>query len=163
MKIAILSDTHSRAATVEMALAEIARRGIELIVHCGDIEDGDTVRLFPAHTHFVLGNCDHDQAGIRRAVRGIGATLHEPFGHLPIDGKTLAFLHGDDHRLLHDLVHSDAFDYLFHGHTHIARDEIHGRTRIINPGALHRARPKTFVILDVVTGAVESVHVEVSP
>ena len=160
MRIAIVSDTHSRAATVEQTLALIAGRDIERIIHCGDLEDDDTVRLFPAHTHFVFGNCDHDRNGIRAAIDDIGATLHEPFGHLDLDGKRLAFLHGDDAPLLRDLIVSEAFDYLFHGHTHVRRDERIGPTRVINPGALHRARPKTFAILDVATGELETVVVE---
>jgi putative phosphoesterase len=160
MRIAILSDTHSRTATVERALALIEPHAVDLILHCGDIEDDDMVPLFPPNTHFVFGNCDHDRVGIRRAVDKLGATLHEPFGHLELAGKSLAFLHGDDHYLLRDLIQAAAFDYLFHGHTHVARDEMIGTTRVINPGALHRARPKTLLILDVPTGATTTVTVE---
>lgn len=159
MRIAIVSDTHSRTATVEQALVLIARRDIELIIHCGDLEDDDTVRLFPAHTHFVFGNCDQDRGGIRTAINDIGARLYEPFGQLELDGKTLAFLHGDDARLLRDLIAAEAFDYLFHGHTHVRRDEQIGPTRVINPGALHRARPKTFAILNVLDGGLETVAI----
>jgi predicted phosphodiesterase len=39
-------------------------------------------------------------------------------------------------------------DYLLQGHTHVRLDECVGRTRIINPGALHRAAVKTVVTLD---------------
>ncbi len=159
MRIAIVSDTHSRTPAIVRALELIAERKIPLIVHCGDIEDDEAVRLFPSYTHFVFGNCDHDKSGIRRAVGEIEATLHEPFGHLEIAGKTLGFLHGDDHGLLRDLIQSKAFAYIFHGHTHVRRDEHIGPTRVINPGALHRARPKTFAILDVDMGELEMVEV----
>lgn len=159
MLLAILSDTHSRTTTIVRALNIIADRGADLILHCGDIEDAESVRLFPACTHFVFGNCDFDRAGIREAVQDIGATVHEPFGHLELEGTKLAFVHGDDKHLLRDLEHADAFDFLFHGHTHVAAEHCAGRTRVINPGALHRARPKTFVFLDLTTGAVESVPV----
>jgi putative phosphoesterase len=160
MKIAILSDTHSRVATVERALALVAQRDVELILHCGDIEDADTVRLFPANTHFVFGNCDHDKPGIRRAVADIGATLHEPLGRLVLGKRSLAFLHGDDQRLLEMTIASGSFHYVFHGHTHQQRDERVGKTRVINPGALHRARPKTFMVLDVGSGEAASIVVE---
>lgn len=160
MKIAVLSDTHSRTAATLLALATIAERGIGLILHCGDLEDDDTVRLFPAHTHFVLGNCDHDRDGIRSAVAEIGATLHDPLGNLEVVGRKLGFVHGDDKGLLDAMTKSGAFDYVFHGHTHLAKNEMVGRTRVINPGALHRARPKSFVILDAATGAVESINIE---
>jgi putative phosphoesterase len=160
MRIAILSDTHSRTATVERALELLGPHNINILVHCGDLEDDDTVRLFPANTHFVFGNCDRDRAGIRRAVDEIGATLHEPFGQLQLAGKALGFIHGDDQRLLQSMIASGGFDYVFHGHTHIARDETIGATRVINPGALHRACPKTFVVLDVGAGAAQTIVVE---
>src|SRR5215204_1663615 len=100
MKIAILSDTHSKASTVRAALAEAARRGAELILHCGDIADADTVRLFPANTHFVYGNCDFERAEIAAAVTEVGATLQEPFGHVEREGLQIGFIHGDDRNLL---------------------------------------------------------------
>jgi len=90
--IAVLSDTHSRHATVEQALALIEQHRVDCIIHCGDIEDADTVWLFPPNTHFVFGNCDVERASLRQAIHGIGATLHEPFGRLEIDGKRIAFI-----------------------------------------------------------------------
>src|SRR4051812_8151327 len=95
MRIAIISDTHSRTSSVNSALAVMDQRGVEAIVHCGDIQDGDTVRLFPAHTHFVFGNCDYDRAGIERAVEAIGARLHGAWGQLELADHALAFTHGD--------------------------------------------------------------------
>src|SRR5262249_42489346 len=118
MKIAVLSDTHSRSATIERALDLIAPHGVEVILHCGDIEDAEVVPLFPRNTHFVYGNCDSDRAAIKTAIGELGATLHEPFGHLELGGQDIAFVHSDDKRLMYDLEHADAFDFLFYGHTH---------------------------------------------
>ena len=53
--------------------------------------------------HFVFGNCDGDRAGIRRAVEAIGGTTHDPFGQLELEGKQIAWLHGDHPDLKHDL------------------------------------------------------------
>jgi putative phosphoesterase len=160
MKIAIVSDTHGTRSTVEAALGLITGRGVEVIVHCGDIADGDTVRLFPAGTHFVFGNCDYDREDIETAVGQIGATLHGQWGTLDLDGRKIAFTHGDDRGLLQALEQSDGFDFVFYGHTHVAAEHQVGRTRVINPGALYRAAVKTFVILDVATGDIERVVVE---
>jgi putative phosphoesterase len=159
VKIAVLSDTHSRYQTVERALQLLEGRGVELILHCGDIEDADTVELFPDKTHFVFGNCDTERASLRRAVEGIGGTLHEPFGDLELDGVRIAFVHGDDQALFRRLLHGGRYDYLFYGHSHVADERRAGPTRVINPGALHRARPKTFVLLDLATATLESVTV----
>jgi putative phosphoesterase len=161
MQIGILSDTHSNHRTVETALALLRRRGVQLLLHCGDIEDAEAVHWFQGfETHFVWGNCDGDRKGIRRAIEETGATLHEPFGNLELEGQKLAWIHSDDKRLFLDVERSNAFDYLFYGHTHQAEQHRTGATLVVNPGALHRARVKTFVILDLTNGTLESVTVE---
>ena len=161
MQIAVLSDTHSRYATVETALQILQARNVNFVIHCGDIEDSETVWLFQGFTaHFVFGNCDTDKHSIRQAVHGIGETLHDAYGYVELGGVKLAFTHGDDQRLLRELEGSGAFDFLFYGHTHQAEEHRTGPTRVINPGALHRANPKTFVVLDLATRQVESVVVE---
>ena len=160
MKIAILSDTHSRYATIEAALQLVEARNVELILHCGDIEDAEAVWLFPGKTHFVFGNCDTERASIRQAVYGIGATLHEPYGSLDLDGVKIAFIHSDDRKLFRELEHGGRYEYLFYGHSHVAEQHQTGPTRVINPGALHRARVKTFVVLNLKSGEIETVEVE---
>src|SRR5262249_41533955 len=160
MKIAVVSDTHSRNVTTGLALVEIRERGITTVLHCGDIEGPETVALFRGLTaHFVFGNCDWDRSAIRQAVAAIGATLHEPFGNLELEGNRLAFVHGDDKALFLELENSGSFDYLFYGHTHRLAEHRTGPTRVINPGALHRANPKTFVVLDLASGKAETIGV----
>lgn len=160
MRIGILSDTHGRHLAVNLALAELRERDITTVLHCGDIDDAETVALFRSFTaHFVFGNCDTDTVELRSAIADIGATLHDHFGSLELEGVKLAFLHGDDQHMMRDVERSGYYDFLFYGHTHHAEEHRSGPTRVINPGALHRARPKTFVILDLASGTVESVPV----
>jgi uncharacterized protein len=161
MRIGIVSDSHGRRLAVSLALAELRQRGVTTVLHCGDIDDPETVALFRGFTaHFVFGNCDIDKSALRSAIADIGATLHDHFGSIELDGVKLAFLHGDDNRLMRDVERSGHYDFLFYGHTHQAEEHRTGPTRVINPGALHRARPKTFVVLDLASQAVESVTVE---
>jgi putative phosphoesterase len=161
MKIAILSDTHNHLARIGKALESARQRGVELILHCGDIEDPPAVALFAGwNVHFVFGNCDWDRDGLREAMADIGATLHDTYGHVEIEDKKLAFVHGHEARVFKDLENSGAYDYLFHGHTHVAVDRMSGPTRVINPGALQRAQVKTFVVLEPASGRTETVIVE---
>jgi putative phosphoesterase len=161
MKIAILSDTHSRYATVGRALDLARERGIAKIIHCGDIEDGMTVRLFAEfETHFVYGNCDYDREGLAATMTETGATLHGTWGCLELGNRKLAWAHGDDKRLLRDLEQSGQFDYLFYGHTHVAEQHQSGSTLMINPGALHRTTVKQFVVLDLGCMQLQTVVVE---
>ncbi len=161
MHIGILSDTHGNRRTVNLALAELRDRGVTTILHCGDVDDPETVTSFRGFTtHFVFGNCDYDKAALREAMADIGATLHDSFGSVEIEGIKLAFTHGDDKLLMRDVERSGYYDFLFYGHTHQAEEHRTGPTRVINPGALHRARPKTFIVLDLESRNVESVTVE---
>ncbi|MFN4259147.1 MAG: metallophosphoesterase family protein [Gemmataceae bacterium] len=161
MRIAIISDTHGKYHTVETVLQLLQRRNINYVLHCGDIDDSETVWLFQGFTaHFVFGNCDLDRASIRHAVHGIGETIHEPFGQVELNGRKIAWIHSDDQRLFRDVEQSGAFDYLFYGHTHQAEQHRTGPTLVVNPGALHRARPKSFAILDLESGELETMIVD---
>ena len=160
MRIAILSDTHSRYRTVGAALELLRERDVRCVLHCGDIEDAATVRLFEGFTtHFVFGNCDTERDELRDAIRAAGASVHEPFGDLELAGRKIAWLHGDDGRLFRDVERSGHFNYLFYGHSHRAEQHRTGPTLVVNPGALHRAKVKTFVVLDLESGTLESVAV----
>jgi putative phosphoesterase len=157
MRIAIISDTHSRTATMRLVLDRIAEMKIDLIIHCGDMEDAHVMEMFPAHTHFVFGNCDDDRERMVSEAQRIGATHHGIWGQLDLDGVHIAWTHGDDRRTLRELEASQAFDFLFYGHTHVAEQHRSGKTLVVNPGALHRARPKQFVVLDTASRQLESI------
>jgi putative phosphoesterase len=161
MLIAVVSDTHSRYRTVVKVTDELDRRGVNLIIHCGDIENEETIELFRDYeTHFVFGNCDSDREGLRRAMQRSGAVFYEDFGTLDLEGVRIAWTHGDNARLLRELEQSGQFDFLFYGHTHCQDARESGTTWVINPGALHRARPKSFMILDLRTRKWEAIEVD---
>jgi putative phosphoesterase len=172
MRIAIMSDTHDQDRSIRTALEMLRERGAELLLHCGDIEAPETVQLFRGlPTHFVWGNWDgdglHTRAGgkrrdytrLRQAIAEIGGTVQEPFGHLDLAGRHIAWVHGHDRKLRQELEEMDHFDYLFYGHTHAAEQHRTGRTLVVNPGALFRARPRQFAVLDLESGVLEAVIV----
>ena len=72
---------------------------------------------------------------------------------------TFAVIHGDDFALKRKILTDQKHDYLLQGHTHQFEDTRIGRTRIINPGALHRANPKSIVLLDTETDRLEKLIV----
>ena len=161
MLIAIVSDTHSRYATVDRVVETLGQQRVELVLHCGDIEDAATVQRFRGlPTHFVFGNCDTERDELRQEMTASGLKLHEPFGDLEVGGSKLAWIHGDDRRLFQDIQRSGQFDYLFYGHTHVAEEHRSGPTLVVNPGALHRARPKSFVLLELPAGKLERITLD---
>jgi uncharacterized protein len=160
MKIGVISDTHDRAEITAQAIGLLKARGAELLIHCGDIESPDIVPIFGAlPTHFVFGNNDYDLDRISARAVGVGGTVHGLQGHLELAGKRIAWVHGHISSQLRDLKRMDAFDFLFYGHSHIAESHRTGRTLVLNPGALFRARPKTCALVDLNTGKVELIKV----
>jgi predicted phosphodiesterase len=67
-----------------------------------------------------------------------------------VDAKRIAFTHGHELPAMRAAVTGGAH-YLIHGHTHELRDERTAGTRIINPGALHRAPRFTVATLEPAT------------
>ncbi len=75
MRIGVVSDTHDRQEAVAEAVRLLMEQHVELILHCGDIESPDTVRVFkPIATHFVFGNWDKDKAKLAAAIKDVGGT-----------------------------------------------------------------------------------------
>jgi putative phosphoesterase len=160
MKIGVLSDTHGRLDRTAGAIHSLRKRGVELILHCGDIDSPATVQLFRENaTHFVFGNWDLEKTKLRAAMRAIGAVCHEDFGQLELGGKRIAWLHGDTRGVRQRLEVSQEWDFVFYGHSHKAEAHRSGRTLVLNPGALHRAKVKTVAAVDLASGEWETVAV----
>src|SRR5206468_3508718 len=94
-------------------------------------------------------NNDYDRQDLARYAASIDVRCLREFGELELDGKRIAVTHGDDARLLKQLMLQQRHDYLLLGHTHVKRDQRVGTMRIINPGALYRAAEKTVAVLDL--------------
>ncbi len=153
MLIGILSDSHGRGAAVRQAMVLFDKLGVEHVIHCGDI-GGTAVfdELVGRPCTFVWGNMDCPDSGLAAYLHTVG--IRPPDGvplRLTLDGKTFAVFHGHE-RGFNRAVATLAVDYILHGHTHVVRDERRQQTRIINPGALHRARRKTVATLNTTTG-----------
>jgi uncharacterized protein len=150
--IGILSDTHDRAEWMAAGLRTLRDAGAAFYIHCGDIGGQACIDLLAGLPGaFVFGNTDFDRPGLSRYAASIDVPCYDPFADLALDGKKVAVLHGDDYRLKQRLLATQEHDYLFQGHTHVRADQRVGRTRLINPGALHRAAVKTVVTLDTAT------------
>jgi hypothetical protein len=153
--IGILSDTHDRADAMAAAIDLLRRKGAEFFIHCGDVGSERVIdHLAGLPSAFVFGNTDWDRAALARYAQSIGVACHGSFADLDLGGKRVAVIHGDDYTLKQRLLSEQNHDYLFQGHTHLRADERSGRTRLINPGALHRAKEKTVALLDTVTDRV---------
>jgi putative phosphoesterase len=145
---------------VRAARAWCMASGVERVIHCGDITEPETVRLFEGlDFSCCYGNCDRRKVEIAAAVREIGGRCFDPVGELYLDGKRICFLHGDSHAALFGRTYSGEFDYLVFGHLHRTVSELRGPTRCINPGALSSGSAGTFAVLDTAADEVSFVRV----
>ena len=156
--LGIVSDTHDSEDAVAEAVAGLKSRGVVDLVHCGDVISASTLELFRGFRFRVcLGNNDSARELEEAAVR-LGGTYAARLD-VTIGGKRIFVAHGDYEPPLEKAVKSGDFDYAFYGHSHRRDDRLFGKTRLINPGALYRAAKYTFGVLDLATGALESVEV----
>jgi putative phosphoesterase len=156
MRIAVLSDTHGKAESTKAALELIRKRDVAAILHCGDIGGAGLIELFSDWpTHFVFGNVDDDRDNLHKAIQAAGQTSHGIFGEVVLEDVRIAVLHGDDGLMLRETIASGRWNLVCYGHTH--RREMHreGPTVVLNPGALYRARPRTFAIVELPSLAIE--------
>lgn len=161
MQIGVISDTHGHTQFLLPAVEKMAQRQVRAVLHCGDIGSAQIVRLLAAWpVHYVLGNCDHDREAPRLSavMEPLGHTLHGRYGELELEDRKIALLHGDDERLLRHVILSEEFDLVCSGHTHEASLKRHGRTTVLNPGALYRANPHTMAIVNLDDMEVEIVE-----
>lgn len=159
MQIGILADTHNRNSSLQAALTYLSANGIETIFHCGDVTSIETARLMVGFTvHFVYGNGDAEADAIRDLL--ISANPASTGGLVfsaELDGVSIAATHGHLSGKVIALAANGAYNYVFHGHTHVQKDGLIGKTRIINPGSLgsYRYGGRTLCILDLITGLSE--------
>jgi len=155
MKIGIVSDTHGRVDLLRLALDAFAGRGVQAVVHCGDIDSRACLEALaelgvPAYA--VGGNMDtpdHDNpdAGLS-STAAAGVTFAWESLTFPTAEGFVAVTHGHLPDVFAKLVNNPANKFVLHGHTHSQRDEHFDRrgadpVHVINPGALSRPRHPT--------------------
>lgn len=150
--IGILSDTHDRLEPARAGMNLLAASGAEYYIHCGDVGGEQILDLFTGlPAVLVWGNNDWDRAGLSRYADALGIKVMPSLAEVELDEKQFAVTHGDDGRLVQQLLVQQRHDFLLLGHSHVKADQRHGRVRVINPGALHRTAEKTVALLNTET------------
>jgi len=155
-RIGLLADSHGRTDTTQLAVDVLLQAGAERLLHLGDVGTEAVLTCLvaagpgeeePVPAHVVFGNGDEPIGSLERTARHLGLKVDHPAGELALGAKRLVFCHGHQPGPMNRALKEEAA-YLCHGHTHRARDERHGATRVINPGALFRARQYTVAVLE---------------
>lgn len=164
MKIGIVSDSHGKAALLRKAVATLLDAGAQAIVHCGDVGNSECVDVLaeaPVPAYAVAGNMDRHPERLKAQAEKTGVHFSRDTILVPIgQGEYLVATHGNRPETMRQLLEDGRFRYVCHGHTHLPRNERIGQVRVINPGALHHAHPRTAALLDSESDTVEFVQAE---
>jgi putative phosphoesterase len=135
VKIGLISDTHDNFRTIEGAVRIFGEKGIEYIIHAGDITTPEAVEAFAGLKMIgVLGNNDLDKKGLTSAFEKIGGELRGEICEIEEDDLLIGVYHGTDFRKRDALIQSGKYDVVVYGHTHKIDNKIVGNTMVINPG-----------------------------
>ncbi len=141
VRIGLMSDTHG---VIDEAALD-ALRGVDVIVHAGDVGSAEVLWRLQAVAPViaVAGNCDR-----------------VPFPGWDLPPVASPVVGGVRLLVIHDLADlgpiPDGVDVVVCGHSHRPRDEWHGSVRVLNPGSAsqRRSQPyRTVGVLEAVDGA----------
>ena len=165
-RIGVLSDTHNNVAHLEAALERFRARGVQQLIHCGDVTSPLMLEKFQGFwVWLVRGNNDYDWSGFRSEARRLGnITYCGKDADLNFDGHKVAACHGDDESLLSMLSRAGLHEWVFYGHSHRKDLDEVNRTRVLNPGALGGRHPagenRSIAIVDLDARRAEFVKVD---
>jgi uncharacterized protein len=175
MKIAVISDIHDNLVNLEKCLVWCEENGVEKIVCCGDVANGETLQFlsenFTGEIFLVRGNLEIYEEeeikpfknyiyGGRTAVWEIGGkkigVCHEPFLIKELFAKIKSPLSRGVDAPRGRGVLIDKIDVIFYGHTHKPWIEDRGGTLLVNPGTLGGVFSRaTFAFYDTAKSAPE--------
>jgi putative phosphoesterase len=158
--IGILSDSHEDVRMINKAVRVFKDRQPALIIHCGDIISPPVLEYFAGlPMRLVYGNNDGERSGLKKKCAELGFEGIDDTAIFTFAGKSFFVNHGTRPSTIEEAATSQQYDYVLHGHTHEQRNELCGRTRILNPGALFSAERFSVAFLTPETGAVEFVEI----
>lgn len=159
-QIGILSDTHEDVRMIRKAVAIFNERKPQLVIHCGDIISPPVLELFRGlPMKFVYGNNDGERSGLRKKCEELGFSPIDDTLTFSFAGKSFFVNHGTRSSTIQEAAALQQYDYVLHGHTHQQRDELVGKTRIVNPGAMFSADLYSIAFLDPESGSVEFIEI----
>jgi hypothetical protein len=136
MQVGIISDTHDHHRNVTRAIEVFNERGVEYVLHAGDIVAPFTAKAFAAlrRAHFiaVFGNNEGEKLFMKSTVEEFGGEIHEYCYKGELAGKQIYMTH--THHTIDEVARSQMYDLVIYGHTHRQDVRREGRALIVNPG-----------------------------
>ena len=164
-RLGILSDTHGDVGRTQKAMEVLLGQGVDEVVHCGDVGSTRVLDVLvelagEIPVTCVLGNVDHWDRAVRDYPQIGGVRVAGRFAERMLEGMRIGVVHGDDDRLFREKLESEAYDVICFGHSHMRADDMGGRTRLINPGAVYRAAIPSVAVLELPGGELRFLSLE---
>jgi uncharacterized protein len=145
MLIGIISDIHDNLFGLKKAIQIFKDNKVEMIICCGDWVSPFTLEFFDKEmgqssipVKSVVGNNPGDTKRTMMSNNKMYNPIEWPKTEtlkLDIDRKKAIIYHGDDYEILNALIDCQKYDVVFTGHTHSPRNEVIGKTLVLNPGS----------------------------
>ena len=159
MKLGVLSDSHDRMPAIDAVLTEFEQRGIEVVIHAGDLVApfaAKRLRAWPGELHVIFGNNDGERAGLA----GVLPQIQDGPLILELGGRRVLVHHFMDWCDPKDLT---ACDVIITGHTHGVVNETCDGKLVLNPGESCGWLTGRCTAAVVDTDALQAEIIEVTP
>ncbi len=171
MLVGVVSDSHDNVWAVERAARLLVKRGVEIVLHLGDIVAPFTLRKFHEagvkKLIAVFGNNCGERPGLLRAAESLGYSISDWPRQLELDGRRIVMVHGsgppgDTVKLVEALARGAGVDAVLYGHTHQVDVRRVDDTLILNPGELCGCLTgrKTIALLNTSNMSVEVLYLD---
>ena len=162
MLIGIMSDSHDRLDKISKAITVLNERGVDVVLHAGDIVSPFTSRVFrqlECKIHFVWGNNDGDKLTLTKMMGDV-AVFHGWVMCEDIEGLSIYMMHHIPNGLAEKLA-KVGLDLIVSGHTHsLSVRRLSNSSLHVNPGEVcgYLTGKSTIIILDSSTMQAEVVE-----
>ncbi len=163
VKVGVVADTYDNREGLRQLLDRFLVGGARWLFHCGGLGSASLVDLLkPWQLYIVAGEKERDRAAIEAALQKARLQATLPTSLTTANaGFRIALCRGDDMPLVNRWAKSGEFDYIFYGHSLRRSDNLVGKTRVINPGALGgpRYQSRSGCLLDLASGETKLIEV----
>ena len=166
MKVAIISDIHENFHNLILALEEVEKHDIDLMICLGDLMNSGVAKILAAQdypVHMIWGNNDGEKVEIVTAAHRENSKLTysvSTYDFMEIDDKQVFVTHYDD--LAVPMALSGKYNAVFYGHNHLVKSERIDNVWIVNPGeiAAQKTGRATFAMYDTELDKVDIIELE---
>ncbi|GMU24616.1 MAG: hypothetical protein AMXMBFR13_46900 [Phycisphaerae bacterium] len=130
MLIGVISDTHDRLPTLDRGLELLRARGVQAVIHPGDLIAPFAAKRLLAWTgplHVTYGNNDGERAGLKKVL----PQIQDGPLWVELDGRRILVHHFVDWCSPADIERAEV---VVTGHTHEVVNEQRGGRLFLNPG-----------------------------